>query len=368
MNQTFPTKNINAFTSSIVALRSEGILFDKSSLNKLASSAENECFGLSKRYMGDDFDFLHNAVMAEAGRDLDPNYPDDEIDVTLPVRNYVMDTFGKPALRLFEDMWGTVHFDIEHAILFYYKMKALGFPDMNKAFGFIYYVAGHQFEDEISRLASGVSKGLLKPSFNTSPNFFGWKKMPFITNKYVMSLVDAEDYDKVFFERQNVGYIAYLMANDYSIGDAKKVIESASGGLFYSWLPLHVENALLPAIFDQSFDTQLMDGYLRPLYEKNIAMVRSEYDIDGGQHTMYNYLVKPHLINMQGVFIAKVQETMMVNGVSPRDIRVYHASPYRVGFLVRKGIDGGQALGDIAMHLKKVPEFSVMHLIEGNHL
>lgn len=367
MNQTFPTKNITAFNTVAVSMRNDGIPFDKAYINGLAKSSEDECFDIARHYMGADFDVLHNAVMYEANREPDPNDPTDDCDVNAPVRQYVIDVFGMKSLRYFETMFGDVIFDIEHAILFYYRMKTLNFPDMNKVFGFMYYVAGHQFGDELSTLSRGIIRGKIVPSYSTSPNFFGWKKMPFITNKYMMSLTHEEGYTNYYFERQNVGYLAYLMANDNSVGESKKIIDSATSGLFFSWLPLHVENALLPFILSHSYDTKLMDGYLKPLYERNVAYVKSKYDISIGQHTMYNYHVKPHLINLQGVFIDKLKTTMMENGVSPTDVKIYHISPYRVGVMVKNTIDVTNGLGDVGIHLKPVQDFTVRNIIEGVH-
>lgn len=351
--------NVQGFIRAANQLQSNKIFFNKDFV-KSANIMET-CFEISKSYLGKDFNFLQDAV---------------------GVRLYIRDVFGHKALGLFEDAEGEIILDIEHALLFYYKLVALNSPSnlINAALGVFYFIAGHQLDMEmlsgddsdpknkITPLAKVTTKGHITPSFDLHAQFFKWKRCPFVLRKYMLQLSIPEGYKAYYFEKPTFAQSAYLTHLGHSFPEAEAITTNSQGGLFYTWLPPYIENQLIPSIMSGGFDPSLMDGYYAQSYIKDNQTIAKSYTIDD-MYNVYNMFVKPNMVQLMGMIINNVKEDVAKNPyLTSTDMSIYHLSPQRLGILVKDGVKLEEVLPTLNQFFTEVPDFDLSAVLKGDFL
>lgn len=341
----FNSKNNALFMSTANRIAENRIHFDKTFVKQL--NVMNHLCSLAQQALKEDYKFLHDGVST---------------------RLYILDMFGEKGLRMFETNRGEIMLDIEHALVFYYKLKAEKSPLLPIALGLVYFIAAHQLDDEFTHISKVAPKNLIKPVFELSPNLFRWKRCNFVLRKYMLSLTLDNSFGEVgyFYEMPNVNQIAYLLHKGYSIQEAKKKLAEMEGGLFYSYIPKDVENMLLPAILSGDITTNAMDGYFVPSLVQDFENIAKEYTISS-VYNVYTQNVKPILVDMMGILIEAVQQELKGTG-GLNELRFYHISPSRLGVAVNPEVKIEEILPTFSKHFKEVKPFSHHDILAGDHL
>lgn len=336
---------IQSFMRHASLIAENKIFFNKDFLKKF--NVMDRCFELSRQFLGNDFNYLHDAVS---------------------VRLYLYDVFGPKSLSLFEDAYGEIQLDIEHALLFYYKLKSMNSPLLNVALGVVYFIAGHQLDDEFSQISKVAPKSRITPAFELSEKLFRWKRCPFVLRKYMLPLSKPEGYNAFYYEKHALGQIAYLMNTGLSFEEADKMMKNASGGIFYSYLPVHIENMMLPNILTGGFDPTQMDGLYAQNFVRDTSKIAQSYTVDA-VYNVYNFFVKPIMVDVMGMILNKMNEDTLKNTYFiPSDMIVYHLSPHRLGVLVKEGVALNQVLPTLHQFFKPVTSIDLTQVINGEFL
>jgi hypothetical protein len=337
--------NILAFMRQARLLQDNKIFFNRDFLKGF--SVMEKCFELSKQKLGNDFGFLDDAT---------------------GVRLYLRDVFGNKSLRYFEDANGEIQLDIEHALLFYYKLLSLRDPASNTALGLLYFITGHQLDDEFQQISKVAPKGKITPAFELDSKLFRWRRCPFVLRRYMLTLSQVEGYTAYYFEKPAFGQIAYLMHNGMSFADADTMMKQSTGGLFYSYLPTYIENMLIPSILSGGFDTTLMDGLYAQTYQRDNAIIAQGYTIDD-VYNVYNQMVKPNMVDFMGMIITNVMGEAEKNPyLNKSDLTVYHISPQRLGILVKDTVQIQNALPALHKYFQPVKSFDLAGVVTGDFL
>jgi len=350
--------NNKTFISQAAMLSNKGVFFNKTLLKE--HKIVDSCFERAKGYLDGDIEYLSSNTNEE-------------------VRKYILNVFrdtlaneyGQNTLRVFQDFYGNTKFDIEHGLLFYYKVVSRVDPSnslIDKALGLLYYLAGHQLDEEfrqISRLARG---NFLNPKFQLNSEEFRWEQCPFVLRKYMLFLSKPEGFNAYYFEKSNLAQIAYLMLRGNTLEVAEKTIDDSKGGLFYDYLPLDIENLLMPGILTNSFNLSEMNDKFKHIYEdedENEVMSGVMDDV----YKIYSKKVKQIMINWNGSVVHHILGEASKNPyLSSSEFTIYHVSPQRIGFLLKNNIELKEVLPTLWTYLKPVNEVDLGLMFEGEFL
>lgn len=337
--------NSQSFMRHARSISENKIFFNKPFIKKL--DVMEACFDITRERLGKDYLFLQDAVS---------------------VRLYIRDVFGTEALELFEDTNGEMILDLEHAILFYYYMKSQNSPLMNTVEGLVYFMAGHQLDDEFRQISEVAPRGRITPTFELNPKQFRWRRCNHILRKYMLQLSVPEGYTAYAFEQPALAQIAYLMHCGVPFLQAKEQMQQAQGGLFYSFLPPHIENMLMPSILSGGFDMTLMDGYYTQNLIRDNELISSEYTLDE-VYNVYNQFVKPYMVDMMGLSVGGIMQEFEENEyLTPSELSVYHLSPQRLGIILKEGVKIEHALPKYSQYFQPVKPFDLITILDGEFL
>lgn len=341
----FNETNNTTFIRTANSIAKSGIFFDKPAVKSL--NIMEHFFNLSRQCLGKDFQFLQDAPST---------------------RLYISDVFDKKSLRFFEDINGEIILDIEHALLFFYWLKAQNHPQLQYALGIVYFIAGHQLDDEFAQISKVAPKNRIEPLFELSPTLFRWKRCNFVLRKYMLALTKPEGYTTFSYEMPNVNQIAYLLFKGMDIGSARNQLENAQGGLFYTYLPRDVENMLLPSILGGEFAFPCMDGYYAQTLISDFKAISSDVAVSQ-VYNVYTQNVKPILVDIMGRMLLGITEEINSNqAVGTSDVEFYHISPSRLGIKVADGFSISNVLPNLHPHFTEVKPFMHFDLLSGEHL
>lgn len=334
--------NVQAFMREAGQITQRKVHFDKEFIKSL--NLMDVCLDKAQELLGKDFDFL----------------VDDQ-----SFRLYVRDVFGRKKLGLFENAEGEYCLDIEHGLLLYYTLKSENSDLLNVALGLLYFLAGNQLEDELTKLAKLAFRNQITPLFELSPQNFRWRRAPQILRGYMLPFSVPEGYKAYYFEKPYLGHIMYLVNHGMSFEEAEEHVKSMEGGLFFTALPLDVENYLLPFFMQDKFNPSLMDGYYKATFERDYEEITSQYDLQE-VYNVYSLMVKPLMIDYMGGVINLIREDLVKNDeFTNSDLIIYHLSPQRLGILVREWIDVNRLLPTVGKYFKPVKEFSLDDILTG---
>lgn len=334
-----------AFMRSARKIKESKVYLNRPFIKKY--DAMERCFELSRQYLGKDFLFLQDGTGC---------------------RLYIRDVFGIKALSMFENANGEIKLDIEHALVFYYKLKAENSPLLPAALGVFYFIAGHQLDEELGALMKVASNNLIQPAFELNKKLFRWKKCNYVLRKYMLSLSAPEGYTAYYYEKPMLGQIGYLLTKGYSLAEADAQMKSATGGIFFSYLPVHVENMLIPTILSGGFDASIMDGYYTQSLIQDTAKIAQQYTLSD-VYNVYNEMVKPEMVDVMGAILNSMEADMGTNPyLQPQEAFVYHLSPQRIGILVKDGLNIQNVLPALSQYFQPVQAFGLDHLLHGEML
>lgn len=332
------------FIAEAHRLQKDGIHYNRkkaASLNIMAT-----CMERAEHFLGKDINFVYDGPS---------------------VRMYIENVFGKEGVKCFEDFIGDFHPTIEHAMVFYYRSSQFALTEEHKRLvkGLFYFIAGHQLDDEFTRIAKVATKDLIKPTFRLSAEYFGWKKCEHIFRRYTLNFAAKEGYTEYFFEKPTLPMTSFLTYLGMSFPDADKTAKSMQGGGFFPFMPAVVENRLLPHLFAERLNANIMQGYYTPSYLKDVEKIEETYTISS-DHNTYNFSVKPRMIEFMGNTLGLMDKDMASNPhLAPSDAYINHLSPQRIGLAVRDGVQLQEVLPTLHGFFNKVPEFSLDLLPEG---
>ena len=342
LNVELDKVNIQAFIRQARMLQDETISFNREEIR--AFGIKEQCHGIARKYLGEDIRFLGDAQ---------------------GIRFYLMERFGNKALRFFEDAFFNIVLDIEHAILFYHWINRYQKEFLPTAKGLLFYIAGVQLHDEFEQLIKVAPRGKITPAFALDSKLFDWKRCPQIINKYMLHLSVPEGYEAYVYEREYLGHIAFLMSHGKSFEEAKEMMHQTTSGLFYSFLPKHVESQLLPSILTNGFETSYMDGIATQAYIKDRGTLENEHSLDE-MYNVYNYNVKPRMVDIMGAIINNVSEEMaQISDLRSRDAFIYHLSPTRIGLLVHERKSINNVLPTLGKYFKPIGDLDLEQIIDG---
>lgn len=349
MEQSAETRaSVHSFIRQASKLMDDKVFFNKQLVKRM--KVMNTCFERSKEYLGKDFAYLL----------VEP------FDSSL--RLYIRDMFGTKGLHFFEDASGEIQLDIEHALLLYYFLKSEESNQLDIALGILYYIVGHQLDDELGKLSKLTSKNHINPIFELDARLFRWKRCPYILRKFMLQFSAQEGYNAFYFERSMIGQLAYLTAKGESFEKAKSRLTESGCGIFYSFLPVEVESMLIPAILGGEFDTSLMDGFFTQTLLSDNAAISKEYALSD-VYNVYNQIVKPNMVEMMGKIVSLVIGEIEKNGyLMDQDVILYHLSPSRLGILVKERSSLENVLPTLGGFFNPVPEFDLNLALVGDFL
>lgn len=294
-------------------------------------------------------------------------------------RVFIHENFGLNYLYFFENSEGILELDMEHALVFYYRLLDLknSEADTEKeeelarkvelAKGLVYFMAAYQLEDEFESIKKVITKGLISPTFQLSPKLFGWKRCPSLMRKYASQLYIPEGFKAYQFEINHACHKAYLANEGFSLEEATANVPK-DGGLLFTYLPTDIEEALLPYILQGGFSDRLMDGYYKQSYMTETERIAEKVNVDE-TYNVYARHVKPLMVELLGVAIGTLQHVLKENTlISPKDVVFYHISPQRVCLLIRDTFTVEEAFPEVYPLLTPVEPFSIEGLLEGKLL
>jgi hypothetical protein len=352
--------NVQAFIRQARLLTENKVFFNKDLLKSY--DVMERCMAVARQYLGNDINFLHGDAQS--------------------VRLYINDVFGdtltqlygRNKLRLLEDGTnsGYSQLDIEHGLLLYYKLLSINSPLANYALGILYYLAAFQLVDkeegELTQISKVAPRSLITPAFELDSKFFRWKRCNFVLRKYMLSLSKPEGYNAFYFEKTGLPQISYLMNQGTTFDEAENMVKNATGGLFYSFIPVDLESQLMPGILTGAFDTSVMDGYYTQTYIRDTAKLSQEITVDD-VYNVYNMMVKPNMVELMGMVINNVNTEASKNQyLSPSDMSIYHVSPHRIGILLKDRVSLQDALPNLGQYFKPVNDFDIATLAQGDFL
>lgn len=328
--------DIHTFIRQASKLMDDKVHFAKADVKEF--NVMKRAFEISESYLGKDFLFLQDATS---------------------LRLFLRDTFGSAALLYFEDANATFHLDIEHALLFYYALKANNSPLLPQALGVLYFIIGHQLDEEFTALSKLTTKGKISPIFELDSHLFRWRRCSFILRKYMLQFSQVPGYRGYYFERSMLGQISYLVAKGQSFEDAKDSLVASNTGIFYPFLPLDVESLLIPFILSGHFDTSLMKGDLTSTLISDMQALSRQYNLSD-VYNVHNQFAKPVMIEMMGKILTLILSEIEKNGhLLGSDVILYHLSPMRVGFLVKDWLSIENVLPTLHRFFKPVEPFDL---------
>lgn len=317
LNNPVTKKNVTKFIQTAGAINDRGIYLNRKLLKSL--DIMNICFQQAKRYLGSDYNYIVEGD-------------------TATVRSYIATVFGNKSLLYFEDYMGEVYIDIEHALILLYNLQASNHPRIETAKGLLYFIAGHQLDDEFERLNSVITKDHIKPSLALEASLYGWRRCPYVLRKYISSLTIEEGYRSYNFEMPLFTHVAFLMvAENLSFKDAKEKVQHFKNGFFFTNLPIDVEEAIMPHILNGGFAHKTMDGYYKQALIEMERSIFKKFDFSY-QYNVYNRKIKPIMVEIQGAFIGMLEQQLANTGLSKNDLFIELLSPQRLTIKLKSNL------------------------------
>lgn len=332
--------NLQTFMVYANTLRTKGVPFNYVKMRNI--DVFNSCMVAAEQILGSDMDYLKDA---------------------LTVRAYINEIYGRE--DFFQSEKGTIELDIPHSVLFYHYLNSVN-PEMARHFlGVLYFIAGHQLEDEWNELEKRCRDKkvypVIKPLFDMNPKYFRWKSCNQVLRRYMVHFAEKEGYRSYYFERRNVNLIVFLMNLGYSFEEAESLADK--GGLFYSFLPSVVENTLVEYILSGHMSLDLLDGWVLEKFDVNEVIM--SLDPNDDREVYYNTVIKPNLIEMTGMVLNTLKQDIARGGITPDDVIVFHLAPSRVGVFLREGLDIREVLPMLGKHFIEVEDLDLSMLPHG---
>jgi hypothetical protein len=342
--------HIQAFIRQASEIQTNKVFFNKDFIKKF--KVLESCIEITTSYLGKDIGFLQ-----DVGK----------------VAQYATDIFGSQNMGLLKDSMGNFGsgeyiLDMEHGLLLYNKLLVENSDLADKALGFLYFLAGHQLDEEFAQISKVAPRSLITPVFELDSKHFRWRRCNFVLRKYMLALSKPEGYTAYYYEKSSLGQIAYLIDKGKTFDEAETEIRSMTGGIFHTFMPMRLENYLLPSILNGMFYDNKMDGFMKQTLIRDSERVRAGDTIDD-MHNVYNMIVKPNMVEVMGMVIKHINEELRKNDdLSPSDAYIHHVSPHRIGFLVKDTLKLEDVLPNWGMALKPVDALDLSGVPNGDFL
>lgn len=345
---------VNTFLSQAQKIKDLGLPLNKKFMENfkvLDTAYEYAC-----KYLEEDVNLLVNSKK--------------ELDLRA-TRGYIYEKLGKKTLNVFRTNDGEVKFDIQHCLVALAKEKATNshYERVNTLLGISYLVLGNQLNEEWRRMVKSSKGGKIEPNFDCSQTTFTWKRCPEVLRKYALYLTKPEGYDAYYFEKQNIGQIAYLISTGKSLEEAIEYMQTTETGLFFNFLPKNKENIILSDILTNNFYG--CNGLYTSTLERTNLKLETQYS-ETSIYNVYNLNTKPHMIEIMGFVLKGILDEMegiKAEGViSNSDAYVYHVSPNRIGIAVRSGLNLSEVLPTFCENMKPVQAPDLASLVSGEYL
>jgi len=304
------------------------------------------------------------------------------LDVRRDSFGYLMNKMGKYFFYLI-DGTSSVALDHEHMLVVLNKYRYSPVSNRKKAeippevtfrefLAFAYYYGGKQLAEEFEEIKKTAIKSYISPAFDLNPQTYKWKRCPHVLRQYMLYFTRPPGYNVYQFEYPNLASICYLQHKGLTFSEAESYVSFAKAGLFYTFLPIDVENRLLYDIAGNRF--KHMDGDLAKNYVKDRVKFASKFTLSDS--SIFSVFVKPLMIEKTGQMMLIVQNSLDNNALSSNtDVYFYHVSPYRFGLAIKDTLDINEVLPRYAdrqnnelKYLKPVGRPNISSLISGVHL
>ena len=307
-------QNQGYFISAVQGINQRGLRISRDMLKSI--DILGVCFEQAAVELQSDFDFIKDKT--------------DEIDI----RIFIREMLGQEGLRVFEDTRGEIQLDLVHALLLYYYKKKENSERTRIAKGLAYFLGGHHLDGEFGEILDVINKGVIKPALVNSVSNYRWKRCPHIINRYVSQLTIEEGYRTYEFNIPFFHHTMYLMkVEGLTMEEARAKVEKAQHGFFYTFLPIEVEDALMPAILSGDFSYHLMDGYYKQSLIHLEGLVLKENGLEFSQNYQYNVytrFIKPDMCEIIGAFLGNLPKVLEREGCNDLGIFVEMVSPTHI--------------------------------------
>jgi len=278
------------------------------------------------------------------------------------LRFFISSTFNPRVVSHLNDDMGMICFTLEHGALFSYRALYEGYSE-KLVMGYMLAISAHAISEDIQQLKANSTKGRVKSGFLADINNLHLKGVKNFQRGYMKSFLLEEGEEGYYLENKYLATISYLVSKGWSFQKAKKFLHDNSGiGLFYSWLPLEVEDRLAPYILSGKLDTALMDGYLAPSLLDDMLLLEKNNLVN---MSLYSRYCKPIMLAMMGIIISDLKKEMTENGLTFQTIVPYYASERCLAIKVKGSYDLKTLLSTMHVHFQKVKDLTVTDLCKG---
>jgi hypothetical protein len=345
-------QNINAFLNAAQKIKESKLDFNKDFIKN--NDFPGQCFELASKYLERDITAF---IMGKVGLN------------TYEIRDFIRNNLGVKALEPLTDNAGNLRLDMQHALVFveYVKsVKNITTTAVNQAIGIACLITGSQLHEEFQVLLKACSSYTIQPSYTLSPNFFEWKRCPYILRKYSLYLTKPKGYKAYYFEKANCAQLAYLTSLGMSYSDASNYLKGCNTGLFFNYLHTYKENLIIEDIVNDGFchtNGPYANSYLAE-YEKLLATYADNIET----YNIFNKRIKPLMMSMMGFVIKGILAELAETRLADNDAYIYHVSPYRVGVAIKENLKLEDLLPTLGGNMKPVSIPDLASLLRGVYL
>lgn len=274
---------------------------------------------------------------------------------------FITENFSQSLSSYLDDEDANFCFTLEHGTLFYYRSLFEGY-DERIVRGVTSAIYAQGVSEDVSQIKASTTKGVFKTKFLLDINNLHLKGVKNFQRSYLRRLLLDDNEVGYYLEKPFLATIAYLMSKGFSFEKAKNFINNTKSGLFYTWLPLEVEDRLLPYILSGKFDTDRMNGYFASTLKSDM----DELDKNNlGKNSYYNRFCKPIMLEMMGVIVNDIKSDMLLNGISHDIVKPYYASERCLAVKVFKLYDLKTVFPNMHKYFNRVEDLSASDLFKG---
>lgn len=337
------TAKITSFLGKTREMSRQGIPVDRKRIRSFSNTEKLK--ELAHSYLGNDSQLLVDtkSVISFVNEMLSL---DVGLKESLALRRRTVSVFRNP---LHEDVLLS-----EQAILFYHILKETKYEKFAR--GVALQVLSITLESEFTGLDKVSTNSKLVPNFGESTTKFEWRRCPQYFNSYMLDLCLPSGYSGYSFSTPNLTQRAFLVDDSTAMNKVNSVINSSPNGLLIKELSQDVEAKLFPYILKGNVVNELITGTQKSRYDELLA--RFEMVDINTVYSIYNFLVKPRLIEVMGATLDDLASALESNGVTSNDMYIYYLSLDTVGVAVKDGVDINSLLPDLAHLFTPVVPFS----------
>lgn len=278
-----------------------------------------------------------------------------------------LNTNGGTNLVYFSDSLGVVKFDIPHALSFYHELERVGHPNKTYGLGLLYLAAARQIEKEFYELGKVSSRGKISPIFVINAELFKWKRCNHVLRKYMLNLTVPEGYKGYYFEKKNLGLLAYLISCGYSFEEANKYLENKNVKMFYKHLDTDTEGRLVEEILTGELVD--LNGKFAPKVASDFVELKAKFGEGVDDVNPFSRKTKKIMIEVMGKILHGVMTEIENNPkLVKSDAIVYNLGLNRFGIAVKEGFSKEEIFGDFSKYMKEVKNIDINDIIFGEYL